>query len=815
MPLSRHNHFVPQWYQKGFLPAGQSFLHYLNLQPDTLKLPNGQVKTLPACNFWPPSRCFKQQDLYTTVVLGTLNDEIERLLFGSIDTTGSEAVRAFIGGNFPEVHASFEKFFEYLDAQKLRTPKGLNWISTCYPQLNQMELMLEMQKIRRLHCTMWVEAVREIVSAKSSEVKFIITDHPVTIYNRAAPPTSPLCRYPMDPAIASRGSQTIFPLDSEHCLILTNLEYARDPINCDPLADRTHARNFAPTVSRTDTMIRSRALTIEQVTSINFILKARANRYIAAAKEAWLYPERTITTSWKDVGDVLIPPHDELWHFGGEIFIGKEDGSVHYQDEFGRTSDHKHLKRPQRKGKQQPNDRCKCGSGKKYKKCCRDRTPENFSVSDEYSIRERNLMFYRGINEILGLSKGKDWESVRRDISEANVKEIHELYGALWPIDTDITALLPKPDPRILRGLYTGFVDPRTIPRSAGCLAPYFDELIVLNPFMNPAIVASKFSPVLNPGQHKQQTIKNVALLATLIPFIEMGLVNLIPDPCNFHPLLLNEVLTMTKERFKDQPAMKQEAPIFERLLKEDVERMMLNLPREILKQQFQEKFPEKSEQDIDAILDYIERARIADPFSLLQPQIPTEGQGQLLVAHITPNHELSLFLAQITGSILLTDSAVRWSEIKDSAVTPETSWTSIAECLSEFNLPAEINSIANVHLWRLPKVAAFRASMKRALSAVREDQPSSRMANALSDDLRISGKAAILEFKDLQENLRQTLEIGPMAQLHAKLECLIPAEGFGRNTVQRLLIAFGSGVRSPLVPMALSFRVNTDTVDL
>jgi hypothetical protein len=56
--------------------------------------------------------------------------------------------------------------------------------------------MLEMQALRQMHCTMWLEAVREVVSAEDSDVKFIITDHPVTMYNPRCPPDSAQCRYP-------------------------------------------------------------------------------------------------------------------------------------------------------------------------------------------------------------------------------------------------------------------------------------------------------------------------------------------------------------------------------------------------------------------------------------------------------------------------------------------------------------------------------------------------------------------------------------------------------------------------------------------
>lgn len=56
--------------------------------------------------------------------------------------------------------------------------------------------------------------MREIVSAHDSDVKFILTDHPVTVYNAAVDPTSEQCTYPQDPLTAAVGTQTVFALQA-------------------------------------------------------------------------------------------------------------------------------------------------------------------------------------------------------------------------------------------------------------------------------------------------------------------------------------------------------------------------------------------------------------------------------------------------------------------------------------------------------------------------------------------------------------------------------------------------------------------------
>lgn len=260
MTKTRNNHYVPQWYQEGFLEPGRNTYSYLDLSPRQHALSDGRVVTERSKFNSPTSRAFCQRDLYSTFFGTTVNDEIERKLFGDIDTRGAHAVRAFVGEDVGEWHRHFTTLFEYLDIQKIRTPKGLDWLRAQYPRLTQNELMFEMQGVRMMHCTIWTEGVREIVSAQDADVKFIVSDHPVTIYNYAIPPNAAATNYPNEPSIALKGSQTIFSLNHDFCLILTNLEYAQDHL-ANPLEKRTFAGNYRNSMVRTDAFIRTRKLT--------------------------------------------------------------------------------------------------------------------------------------------------------------------------------------------------------------------------------------------------------------------------------------------------------------------------------------------------------------------------------------------------------------------------------------------------------------------------------------------------------------------------------------------------------------------------
>jgi hypothetical protein len=81
-----------------------------------------------------------------------------------------------------------------------------------------------------------------------------------------------------------------------------------------------------------------RELSEVEVNQINYIIKKRAYRYIAAVKEEWLHPEGKIPSEhWSKVNDgYFLMPDPRSMTFGGEILIGYKDGQSAAFDEYGR-----------------------------------------------------------------------------------------------------------------------------------------------------------------------------------------------------------------------------------------------------------------------------------------------------------------------------------------------------------------------------------------------------------------------------------------------------------------------------------------------
>jgi hypothetical protein len=81
-----------------------------------------------------------------------------------------------------------------------------------------------------------------------------------------------------------------------------------------------------------------RTLSEQEVQQVNFVLKQRAYRYIAAPEESWLYPERVVSKSdWAEFGDgILFLPDPRPLTPTSQYTMGYTDGTSEVLDSFGR-----------------------------------------------------------------------------------------------------------------------------------------------------------------------------------------------------------------------------------------------------------------------------------------------------------------------------------------------------------------------------------------------------------------------------------------------------------------------------------------------
>ena len=332
----RHNHYVPEWYQREFFLPGQSKYHYLDLDPERLT-ENGHTHLRRALRTLGPGNCFAQDDLYTVNWGATPNVDIEKFFFGKLDNDAPAAVKFFANYKPGNVDSkAFQTLIQYMSVQKLRTPKGLAWLGLFSRSNNRNLDLILLQQVENVFCAIWTECVWQIADAHQSPTKFIVSDHPVTVYNRVCAPSSKLCRNGFDPDIRHAATHTIFPLSLNKVLILTNLSWVRNPYQSE-LTIRPNPGYFRNTIFNFQDIQTFRSLSEEEVRQINYVIKRRAKRYIAAANPEWLYPEKELaSTTWERFGDgLLLMPEPREVVMGGQVVIGYKDGSAEAFSEYG------------------------------------------------------------------------------------------------------------------------------------------------------------------------------------------------------------------------------------------------------------------------------------------------------------------------------------------------------------------------------------------------------------------------------------------------------------------------------------------------
>lgn len=339
METYRRNHYVPKWFQKRFLTQDmlEQKFYYLDLKPACILSGNRKHHRKETLR-WGPSNCFYEKDLYTTSLGNWNSTEIEQKFFGKVDSLGSYGVDYFSSFQHPSVDGkAFYSLLPYMSIQKMRTPKGLAYLSKLVQLEDKNLVLFKMQELQQLFCALWTECVWSIADASDSETKFILSDHPVTVYNKGCFPGSRYCQGFNDPEIWQSGTHTLFPLDLNKVLILTNLSWVRDP-HSNPLKLRPNPIPFRAAMFNFMEIQTQRKLSEVEVNEINFIIKNRAYRYIAAKKEEWLYPERMIPTQmWDKLGrGYLLMPDPRSVVFSRDTTIGYKDKTADRFDEYGR-----------------------------------------------------------------------------------------------------------------------------------------------------------------------------------------------------------------------------------------------------------------------------------------------------------------------------------------------------------------------------------------------------------------------------------------------------------------------------------------------
>lgn len=244
------------------------------------------------------------------------------------------------------------------------------------------------------------------------------------------------------------------------------------------------------------------------------------------------------------------------------------------------------------------NSPCPCGSGKKYKKCCRlldeGQSARCNLANASRALKEKNVALLQAMFEIFGLER--PWDKVKDGMSDAQIREFYKFIADLWPVNTNLLEILPSPDSS-LRALYLGENEPEMMLPNVFRFCLYADQILLVNPFDNPNLVAEQFNPLARPGEWRLQTIRVVFQLMMLAPWIDAGLVVLIPDPGDFNRRLRVQTWNLAAERLKGMQVTDKD--IEASVMKRRTRNTLLLSPRSYLEHMARKTNPGISDQDV------------------------------------------------------------------------------------------------------------------------------------------------------------------------------------------------------------------------
>lgn len=393
-------------------------------------------------------------------------------------------------------------------------------------------------------------------------------------------------------------------------------------------------------------------------------------------------------------------------------------------------------------------------------------------------IRERNLAFLNGIHDIFLKDAKKSWLDVRRDLSDDQVRSIHELFTALWPADSRLIDLLPSPQNKRSRALLLGMTDARSVCALVVGMLAYVDEVVAVHPFINANAMRPEFSPIKQPAQHRTQTLNDVFTMLVLEPFIAEGRVHLIPDPLDYDTGFRQEIMSISKQ-FEDKETLGPiDAALAEALSKDEWMRCIKRLPLQDLKAQLKRMIPEDSTEitqaDLDVVASQFKKELEIDPLALIDPPASSSFGGELRVMKGF-SRETGLFIATLIGAFVYTNSDTMWERLHDTdgvhsyKSDPDPASAKAIGCLDGLHVQLPVPLLA------LPVESASADSTRQLLRKI-------------SVGLRLGESVETEAPKTCDTDSPQ--DDGDLQTL--KLRASVPINGFQRTDVSRLVLTFG-----------------------
>jgi hypothetical protein len=420
------------------------------------------------------------------------------------------------------------------------------------------------------------------------------------------------------------------------------------------------------------------------------------------------------------------------------------------------------------------NDPCPCGSGQKFKKCCgpkgvpweelfRSRDP---AMITEMTARGRNLAFLdhaAGALQLDSLADIKDWRVVKRACTPEAVRKIHEAVIGFWPDEDNYYSILAQERDKE-SGIYIGSYEPEFIMRGITRHAIYSESIILFDPFMDARTIAPRFNPLLHPKKFRTATLKNLYLWLSLAPWIEAGLVKMLPSPTDFDGQLALDTIRSQQRKVENSPGMQAALDDSEEIMDEVASfyrtYMLLHTPDDKLAEEFGKANPDSTHNDLTRFLDEVRAERESHPYFIAGSLGDGKEDGEFTSTTTGASFPIAKMVAGITGAHLITDISSKWYEIesdrRESGVELG-KWTPFAKAFQSVEFPF-LNNVplqAALTLRREDRLQGMRGFLRKVWKEARSnDEFEESNAVELAAELRDRIAEAEKEWNGIDRDL-------------------------------------------------------------
>ena len=160
-----------------------------------------------------------------------------------------------------------------------------------------------------------------------------------------------------------------------------------------------------------------------------------------------------------------------------------------------------------------------------------------------------------------------------------------------------------------------------------------------------------EYRPTENPKSYRQEFLKTIMFFLKVMPLVDLGLINLTPDPCDFDFHLREQMMSMAQARSAAMRFDAKNDPRLHKQMEEDNRRSMMLMPPDAMRRLLRELMPHLDEAQVEAAMRYTARTTEMDPLAVLQGGSLEGGKGggQMNMFKLAPNFEMTMYLAKAT----------------------------------------------------------------------------------------------------------------------------------------------------------------------